>query len=267
VTASGLALDHLTVTDTTPSQLVEAAAAAGARAVSLFMEPMAVLPRMPPFDLYGGPELRETRARLDGLGIAVDLVYPFTLAGRTEVANFRRALEAGAALGAMAANALLYDRDPARRFDRFAEFCALAAEYGLGVAAEFFPASQLKTLAEALDLTGRVGLPGVGVNLDLLHLVRSGGSFAEVAAAPPERLVYAQLCDAPADCEPERRDFEASCQRLYPGEGAFDVAGFAAALPPSTRVSVETPRDDLIAAGVSYTERARRALSTARAVI
>lgn len=261
----GLALDHLTVIDTTPSQLVEVAAAVVARAVCLFMEPIAVLPRLPSFFLYAdGPERRETKARLDHFGIDVDLVYPFTLTGRSQPAAFRPALETAAWLGSRAVNVLLYDREPARRAEKFAEFCTLALEYGLQVVIEFFPASQVRTLAEASDLATRVGAPGrVGVNVDLLHLARSGGSIAELAGAA-STVLYAQICDGPADCDAQYRDFESTSQRLIPGSGALDVTGFAATLAPRVRMSVEVPQESAIIAGKTGVERARLALDGAR---
>lgn len=258
----GLALDHLTAADATPSQLVETAAAAGARAVCIFLRSMEVLPRLPQYDLCrDGPERRAAKARLDGLGIGLDLVYPFTLASRTEVTAFAPALETAAWLGARLVNVLVYDREPQRRAERFAQFCELATPYGLQVAVEFYPSSQIRTLAEALELAAQAGRRGqVGVNVDLLHLVRSGGRAAEVAAAPPGLILYGQFCDGAADCEPARREFEASQQRRLAGEGVFDIAAFAAALPPGVPTSVELPQDAALAAGRSRLERARAAL-------
>jgi sugar phosphate isomerase/epimerase len=265
----GVALDHLTVADTTPSQLVEAAAAVGSPAVCLFMQPMEVLPRMPQFALYGDTaERRETRARMNDLGVGFDVAYPFTLAGRTEIGAFAPALETAAYLGAWAVNVLAYDRDPVRRVDKFGEFCALASGFGLNVVVEFYPLSQVRSLGEAIDLVRTVGAPGrVGVNVDLLHLVRSGGDVAALAAAPPEYVLYGQYCDGPATYDPERWDFEASHQRLLPGEGVFDLAGFAAALPQGCRASVELPQDVALAAGVPVLERARAAVQSVREVI
>lgn len=262
-----LALDHLTVADTTPSQLVEVAAAAGARAVCMFLQPMEVLPRMPVFELYGDtPERRATRARLDDLGVSIDLVYPFTLAARSEIMDFEKSLETAAYLGAWAVNVLLYDRDPARRFDRFAEFCALARDHGLGVVAEFYPTSQVRSLPEAAELVRRLGASNVGVNVDLLHLMRSGGALPDLGPAH-DAIAYGQFCDGPSAHPLETREFEASSQRLYAGEGVFDIAGFAAALPAKARMSVEAPRDDLLAAGVQALERARCALDATRYAI
>lgn len=122
-----LALDHITVIDTSPVQLAQAARAAGCHGMCLFMEPMDVLPLMPKFDLYADRAARvELRRVMDDLGVALDLAYPFTLTGRTEIAGFVPAMECAAELGAGLINALLYDRDPARRLAKFGEFCDLA---------------------------------------------------------------------------------------------------------------------------------------------
>lgn len=228
----------------------------------MMMEPLDVLPRMPQFDIYGDiEERRATKARMDDLGISLDVAYPFTLAGRTEVANFARALECAAYLGARYVNALAYDRDPARRIDKFGALCDLAESFGLGTAVEFFPLSQVRSLAEALELVTTIGKPGrVGVNVDLLHLMRSGGSIAELEVAPADYILYGQQCDGPHRKDEADWNFEAASQRLLAGAGAFDLAGFAQALPASCPVSVELPQDAALAAGVPVVERARQAV-------
>lgn len=262
-TAARLALDHLTVVDTTPSQLVEAAAAADCRAICTFLEPMSVLPDMPLFEMNtGSTEFHKTKALMADLGIGLDIAYPFTLAGRTDVSAFRPALECAAGLDAWGVNILNYDREPARQAEKFAVFCELAAEFDLNVVVEFFPQSQVKTLEQALDLVTQINKPGrVGVNVDLLHLVRSGGSIAALAAAPAEFILYGQYCDAPDTCEPDKRDFEASAQRMIPGEGALDVAAFSRALPPACLTSVELPQHDALVSGMPIIDRARRAVT------
>src|SRR5947209_18850992 len=91
---SRLALDHLTGPDTTRSQLVSVAAQIGCEAVCLFLQPMDVLPHMPHFELLGPTaERRETRALCEALGVGIDLVYPFTLTGRTDAKAFGPAFE------------------------------------------------------------------------------------------------------------------------------------------------------------------------------
>lgn len=264
-----LALDHLTVADTTPSGLVTVAAATGCPAICLFLEPMAVLPRMPQFALHGDtPERRETKARMADTGVTLDVAYPFTLAGRSEIASFAPALETAAELGAWAVNVLAYDREPARRVEKFGAFCEAASGFGLKVVVEFYPLSQVRSLGEAVALVEAVGAPGrVGVNVDLLHLVRSGDDVATLAAAAPEWILYGQYCDGPEAQEALSWDFEASSQRLLPGEGAFDLAGFAAALPPGCRASVELPQDAALAAGAPQIARARSAVDGVRRAI
>ncbi|MFY7838218.1 MAG: sugar phosphate isomerase/epimerase family protein [Novosphingobium sp.] len=262
-----LALDHLTAIDTTPIQLVQAARAAGCDGVCLFMEPMDVLPLMPQFDIYADSTVRmELRAAMRDLGVTLDLAYPFTLAGRTDIATFATAMECAAELGAGLINALLYDRDPARRVDRFGQFCDMAARFGLPVGVEFYPPSQVPSLAAALDIVEQIGRPGaVGVNVDLLHLMRSGGAPAELAAAPAGYVLYGQIADGPAQA-PESPDDEASSNRLLCGGGAFDVAGFVQALPINCPLSVEIPRNHAV--GIETTaERVTRAVESVRCAL
>jgi len=258
-----LALDHLTVVDATPEQLVTVAAEVGCEAVCVFLQSLDVLSRMPSFDLVRDRQARQrTRARCQALDVAIDLAYPFTLAARTEVGTLRPALETAAELGARAVNTLLYDRDAQRRLDKLAAFHELAAGLGLEVVVEFYPLSALRSLAEALVLADRIH--GIRINVDLLHLMRSGGDIDGLARAPQGLLGYAQFCDGPGKVDPQAWESEASTQRRLPGEGEFDLAGFAAALPPRLGASVEIPQEDALLRGVPPIVRARRALQGVR---
>lgn len=263
-----LALDHITAVDAGPEDLASVAAEAGCAGICLFMEPMAVLPDMPSFDLYGPPAQRiSLRRHMESVGVGLDLAYPFTLAGRTEIADLEPALACAAELGAGLVNALVYDRDPQRRLQNFGGFCDLAQKHGLGVAVEFYPVSQIRSLVEALDLVAQINRPyQVGVNADLLHLMRSGGSIAELAGAPAEYILYGQLCDGPSVCATDSFDEEASTARLLAGEGVFDLPGFARALPANCPISVEIPRNAAIGLE-SRSERVARAVDGVRRAI
>eukprot|EP01037_Dinobryon_pediforme_P008098 gene8098-8179_t len=260
-----LSLDHLTVVDATPLALIDLARATGCAGICLFMAAMDVLPLMPRYDCLADRPLRAaTRQALAGQAITLDLVYPFTLTGRTDPAALVPALDCAADLGARAVNALIYDRDSARRAENFGRFCDLALGFGLNVAVEFYPPSQIASLGAGLDLVNAVGQPGrVGLNVDLLHLMRSGGTLDQVAAAPPGTILFGQIADgtreAPADLV-----HEASSHRLRPGEGAFDIAGFVRALPASCPISIEIPRDDLVPL-LPAPDRARLAVESVRA--
>lgn len=264
-----LALDHITVTDTTPVELVQTARAVNCEAVCLFMEPMTVLPHMPPFNIYGDKaERRRLKSCMEDLEVTLDLAYPFTLGGRTDISGFAHALDCAAELGARMVNVLVYDREPARRIDKFSAFCDLAVGRSLSVALEFYPPSQVPSLADALDLVLPLDRPGqVGVNADLLHLMRSGGAVGDVSQAPVGTILYGQICDGPALCAEESLDFEASSQRLLIGAGVFDGEGFLAALPPDCPISIELPQEAAIKAGIARSNRACLAVDSFRQML
>lgn len=263
-----LSLDHITVTDTTPAQLASLAAATGCSGICPFLHSMAVLPAMPDYDLvHDVAARRETRAVLAGEGLTVDLVYPFTMAGRTVVAEFARALEAAADLGAPLANILCYDRDPGRRADRLAELAALAASFGIGLAIEFYPPAQLRTLAQTLAEIDMIGRADIGVTLDLLHVMRGGDIANSMALLADPRIRIAQLSDGPAVMTDDRIEWEAGLQRQIPGEGTFDIASFVRALAPDMLLSVEAPQQAAIDAGVSASDRAFIAVAATRACL
>ncbi|MFT3975601.1 MAG: TIM barrel protein [Sphingomonas bacterium] len=261
-----LSLDHITVVDATPSQLADLAGETGCAGMGLFLHPMTVLPAMPDFALIGDtPERRATRDAMRAGGVTLDLVYPFTLAGRTDIAAFEPALETAAWLGGRLANVLCYDRDPARRVERLAALAELAGGYGIALAVEFYPPSQVRSLREALALVGATGRDDIGVTLDLLHLHRAGEMPGALPLLADPRIRIAQVSDGPLAIAPDRLEWEAGSERRLPGEGAFDIAGFVAALAPDCPVSVEVPRRSALDAGISMLDRARSAVEAARA--
>lgn len=259
-----LSLDHLTVADASPSMLAELAARTGCAGMCAFVRPMDVLPAMPEFELIGDtPERRATRDAMRAGGVALDLAYPFTLGGRTDIAGFEPALETVAWLGGASANVLCYDREIARRHAKLAAFAELAGSYGIGLAIEFYAPSQVRTLADALATIEATARDDIGVTLDLLHLVRSGARLDQTRLAIP-RIHIAQLCDGPADIGPNGFEAEAGRERMLPGEGAFDGPAFLAALPGDVKLSVEVPRQSAIDAGIPMLDRARAAVDAAR---
>ena len=113
-----------------------------------------------------------------------------------------------------------------------------------------------------------MGRPGeVGINADLLHLMRSGGTLGELAAVPAGTILYGQFADG-SDSRPEAEwDFEASSDRMIPGQGTFDIAGFTLALPSGCPVSIEVPRNADALAGIPLNERVGRAVSALLSVL
>lgn len=264
---AALTLDHLTVADAPPWRAAELAAANGCDGAGLFLHAMTAVPAMPAFSLLDdAAALRATRDALRAGGVALRMAYPFTLGARTDPASLEPALEAVASLGGRHANLLCYDRDRARLLDGIARLAELARGHGVALSLEFYPASAVKSLADASALLGALGRDDVALTVDLLHLHRVGempDALASLAVAP---VALAQLCDGPASA-PADAEREAGEERLLPGEGMFDVAGFIAALPAGCPISVEAPRGAAIRAGLPPEERARRAIAAARAAV
>jgi sugar phosphate isomerase/epimerase len=263
-----LSLDHITVTDTTPWQLAEIAAETGCAGICPFLHSMEVLPAMPTYDLVRDAQaLRRTCDALTATGVKVDLLYPFTMAGRTNPADFVPALEAGAALGAPLANILCYDRDPNRRTEKLIELAEIAAGFGIALAIEFYPPSQVRTLTQALVEIERTGRADIGITVDLLHIMRGGDIDASMALLAHPGVAIAQLSDGPETIDPLEIEWEAGLQRLLPGRGGFDIPSFIAALDPATPLSVEVPQQQAIDGGATALERAREAVNATRGLI
>lgn len=266
--ARRLSLDHITVTDTTPWQLAQIAAEVGCEGICPFLHSMEVLPAMPAYDLVRDPQaLRQTRDALAATGVTVDLIYPFTMAGRTNPQDFVPALETGAALGARQANVLCYDRDPVRRTERLVELAELAAPFGIALAIEFYPPSQVRTLRQTLEEITRTGRSDIKVTADLLHIMRGGEADTSMALLHHPAIAIAQISDGPATIDPSQIEHEAGIQRLLPGQGTFNIPAFINALNPDTPLSVEIPQQNTINAGSTAQERAKNAVEAVRRII
>lgn len=255
---STFALDHLTVIEATPQALAETAAAAGFDRICTFVRSIDGLGG-PTFDLTSDrPALQGLRSTLRTSGVTIDVAYPFTISDRTRPGDFEADLACAAELGARFANLLVFTRDETRTLDETARFCERARQHGLGVAIEMVPASTIKTLPQAAALVHALGSPAdVGVNLDVLHLYRSGDTPAK-AAQHLNEIIYLQICDGPRDAPLESRRSEASLQRSLPGQGDFALAELYDMLR-HLPASIEVPDAAARAAGAGTVERARAA--------
>jgi sugar phosphate isomerase/epimerase len=167
----------------------------------------------------------------------------FMLTPKTEVEKFRPAIEFGAELGARSATVLLYDADESRVFDNLSRLSELTAAAGLRVGIEFMPFTpKWKNLKETAALVQQLARPNLGICIDMLHLIRSGGTPADVAAIDPAMIAYAQLCDSNDLTANENYFEEAGISRLAPGEGKFPLQEFLQALPAGTPLELEVPR-------------------------
>jgi sugar phosphate isomerase/epimerase len=252
-----LSLAPLTINDAAPLELIDAAAAGGFDAVGLrIVGPPGTDPVTP---IVGDAALiRAIKRSLAERGVDFFAATGIWLWPDLDVARLDRELATAAELGASWFLAAGYDPDAARLDDNFSRLCEAAATFGLKIAFEFMPYIETKTLAEAYRVVQRSGQPNAGILVDVLHLARSGGTPAEVAAIAPELIAYIQLCDAPREKPAHLQLREESLRdRLYPGDGELWLTELMDALPRDVAIDLETPcaRDRTLPAA----ERARRA--------
>ncbi len=252
--ANRLSLAPLTINDAGPLQLMSAASAGGFDAVALRV----IGPPGVETDVVAAEQIPEIRRCAGDLGIGIFSVTGIWLKAEFQVSHVERALNNAAALGADYCLAAGYDDDWPRLTENFAALCQAAARRQLRIGVEFMPYLPVRSVGDAARLLRDAAQPNAGIIVDALHLARSGGTPADVAAVDPSLISYVQLCDAPRErpAAMERRE-ELLRHRLYPGEGELPLFELMDALPRDITIDLEAP----VAADarLSFDERARRA--------
>jgi sugar phosphate isomerase/epimerase len=250
----------LTVGRPDPEEFVRAAAAGGFDGIGIALGRSGQL-----FPVVGNPGLtRDLKALIDDKGLtltAFEGSLNLTPEFRPDSASV--VLETGVALGAQLV--MLSSRDPEwnRNVDNLGRFAEVAASYGLRPGFEFLPSLAVRSLPEARALIVATGRSDIGMVVDALHLSRSGGTPADVAALDPAMITWVQLCDARAEVPPYADLWtEAIEDRLYPGDGALWLFDLLDALPPDVHMQLEAPC--AANAHLSASEQARLAAATTR---
>lgn len=237
-----------------PVDMVTAAAEAGWPACGVWFDPTT----------WSDDTTAQVRRRLDDTGMVVLDLEPIIPAPDTPDAG-ERLLEAAAGLGAP--YVLFTSRLPelSATADRFAQLCEVAAPLGVRLVCEFLPIFPLRSLAMATEVVAPHDPTVAGILIDNLHLSRSGGSVADVAALDPARLPYLQIADAPGEAptEPMALLDEAVNGRLLPGDGALPIDELLAAVP-GVPLSFEVRSRALRDGFTDPVERARHVLSVLR---
>lgn len=175
---------------------------------------------------------RETLRVMADTGVRVTQVEQVGLFRDTDVAALRPMLEGAAAIGAGRLLCSGDDPDHGIVSERFAELCALAAEYGIAVDLEFMPFRAVRTLDDATRVVRAAGAANGFICIDALHLFRSGGTLEGLRALDPALVGCVQLCDAPALPPPEADlGTEARERRLLPGAGDLPLRDILRLLP------------------------------------
>ncbi len=246
--------------DVGPVEAVSVAAGAGWPAVGIWFDPTT-------WDDRAAEQVRE---RLDSTGsIALD-IEPIILGpdGPLMTDDAARLIDAGMAVGARNVLVASRDPDPSRVTDSLALFCDRARGTDMRIVLEFLPIMAVRTLAEAVAIVEQVDDPSAGVLIDMLHLVRSGGTLADVDTVDPALLPYAQLCDVMPVAPDDARGLldEALHGRLLPGDGVAPIAELLRVLPAACPVSLEMRSRQLMSDFPDPLARATAVLRATRGV-
>ncbi|MDQ3178575.1 MAG: sugar phosphate isomerase/epimerase [Actinomycetota bacterium] len=112
----------------------------------------------------------------------------------------------------------------------FGSLCDRAADHGLVVGLEFLPFTDIVSVHDARAIVEEADRPNGGICVDIWHHERGADDLAAVAALPAVLIQGIQMSDGPK--VPVNPDYYTDCltNRVAPGDGEFDVAGFIAAL-------------------------------------
>lgn len=193
-------------------------------------------------DLLASPwSPAELRARVADLGLSIDLYQPFrdldSRAPDRFAANLRRLERKFGVMEQLGVHTLLVcssvARDAVADVDLLAEQLRTAAEHaherGLRIAYEALAwGTHVSTWEQSWEPVRRADSPALGLCLDSFHVLSRGGDPSGFATIPGEKLFFLQLADAPRlhmDVLQWSRH-----HRLFPGQGAFDLAAFVEAV-------------------------------------
>lgn len=260
-------LEPLSLPDAGACELIEIAGATGFTFVSFVLH--SPHPTLPADPIVADHQLRS--AALEALrqkGLKVSNIECFNLTPDADPAGFEAGLACGHALGARTATAIVWENS--NRSDVIAKLrrlCDMAQVFGIRVNLEFMALSRsLDSLRAAVELVRDCGRSNAGVMLDLLHLMRTAGSVADVRALDPALIGGAQICDGPLQISQTQMLAEAGGNRAPPGEGQFPVREFVDALPQDLIIGIEAPQIALVGT-LAPRERASRLIDAARRIV
>lgn len=259
-------LAYLTVMDVQPLEAVQIAADTGYQHVGLRLWPAGT---EAPFPIFTDKQVYQaTQQALKDTGVTVADIEIIRLNAQFQAANTKAFLECGAGLGAK--NILVAGDDPDlnRCADKFAEFCELAAQYGMTADLEFMPWTQVPNLNAAMQVINQAQQPNAGLLIDAVHFARSATTLTEIAAVDPKLIHYVQFCDASVNYEhtTEALIHTARAERLMPGDGDIDLLGLLKAVPKDLVLSLEIPQKER-SKTVSAEHRAAEAIEKMKRLI
>lgn len=216
--------------------LVEAAAKAGFCSISLW-------PSLFYNALESGLTENDMISILDDNGLRVTELDPYCswlpiTVDPTDMAASFYAYEASDffriadALGGRTLNVIQLSDTPIsdnERVELLASLCERAQQHNLIVSVEFLPWSPIANIQQALELVQATGKSNCGVNIDIWHHFRSGGTIEQLASLDPTLVAAIQFNDVAAEPWDNILE-ETSTGRLLPGEGCSNSVAVLKAL-------------------------------------
>jgi sugar phosphate isomerase/epimerase len=150
----------------------------------------------------------------------------------------------------------------------FGELCDRAGRHGLLIGIEWLPYTNIATAADAQAIVEGAARPNGGYCADIWHHKRGADDESLIRALPGDRVFAVQMNDGPR--RPELDDYKSDClaNRVPPGEGDLDCAGFVrllAEIGVQSPISLEVCSTELWAAPAK--EAATRSADAMRAVL
>lgn len=238
-----IAIEFLSRMSLPPLESVRLTEQLGCRYLGVCFVPYVANPHQyPKYSLRDEPALRRAMiSEMADRNVAISIGEGFMVMPRADIAESRADLDLMVELGAPRVNILSLDRDLARSLDQIATFVDLAEERDLDVTLEFVPNLVIGDLLTALTALRHVGKPTLKLNIDFMHLYRSGGTAQDIMALDPLLVGYAQLCDVPLTAAVSNYADEACNYRLPPGEGELPIQDILRAIPRDVPIGVEIP--------------------------
>jgi len=252
-----LSLDCLTLTATSPMELIRSADHAGFDLVSLWTASSPPYPEM----AVTMANLAECKSLLAQTGIGVHSIDAFEISSQASVEAFRPAIEIGAELGGKAVLAFhVTNPDISQVADALGLLVELAADCGMVVNVEPLAVGATRTVSDAQALIKAAGV-NAGIVFDTYHFVRHAAASCDGAAELDTSLIrYVQVNDGPAFMPEKDIYAEVMQERLYPGDGQFPLAELLQRMPTDVPWGIEAPSLRRERAGISPYDRADEAM-------
>lgn len=254
-----LRIEQMTVFDVDPAEVITIAAELDVPYVSLW-----TVPGMSDARPVTTENKQAVMKQLRHTGVRVDTIEVFPLT--PEPQKYQAAIELSAELGARSIVTINMEPEEGRAAEQYVALCEMAGKYGVNVSLEPIWMGVTRTVAQAEKIVRQSGVTNGRITVDLLHIMRTNSELTDVSALDYGLIGSAQICDGPAQIDPEYSIEEAAHERMVPGEGVFPLVDFLLVIPDDVVVGIEVPLRSRRESGMSALERSRLVVNATRTV-